>query len=197
VSARGAKDGDILAFQGGTISYSLAGIPVVITVPNGTLTFSAAAERATTSFDSATQTWNTVAPLSASRHMARGDDNEEGQADFFLTGVSIAVETSIPGDLENVTWSGSMATNDDHLVARWGWSAASFSKFSTDYNALGVLAAPHQAGHDEADPAGTPESFVGFATGGGTIASDEDHSTRRVTVRFSPAYARDVDDRSL
>jgi hypothetical protein len=79
-----------------------------------------------------------------------------------------------------VGWIGTFSSNGvKGITIDWKWSAAVYSHFSNDYNALGVKAGHQTAcGHGNGDHAGTPEGVnnnnqpwkefvLGGARGGG------------------------------
>lgn len=133
-------DGNV-AFKAGGTSYSLA-------VPNARITFSPSATCTSTTFDSMTNTWVTTVPVS-------GDD------EIFLTGFAWPVPTGglAPGaNPVNFTGTYSSETNAPGLSIQMVWSAAAYSKFTTDYNSLQIKAGHQTAcGQSNGDHAGTPE----------------------------------------
>ena len=53
------------------------------------------------------------------------------------------------------------------VTATWQWSAAVYTSFTTDYNAVGVKAAEGPTcQYANADHVGTPENYKSFVTGG-------------------------------
>jgi len=198
IDADAAQDGTIVAFQHAVVAFTVNGVPVSLNVPNGTVTFSAAATVASTSFDPVTKTWNTIAPLPGTgsvfppgapcppglglaRAVAPAAPAACGAQQVFIAGFALPMTAALRGNVDDVTWSGTLATNNASLVATWQWSATSYSEFSTDNNALGVVAAPTSG--PGADPAGTPDNFERFARPGGTLPGDADDS-RSAAVRF-------------
>ncbi len=75
----------------------------------------------------------------------------------------------LPGGINPVTWMGTLrATASVPLTVQWLWAAAVYTKFSTNYNSLGVKATDdnHFPPYQNYDQAGTPENFKSFVTGG-------------------------------
>lgn len=198
IDADAAQDGAILAFQHAVINFTVDGTPVSLNVPNGTVRFSAAATVASTSFDPVTQTWNTIAPLpnigrvfhpgkpcppglGLERAAADAVSEACGSQQIFITGFALPMTTALRGNVDDVTWSGTLATNNPDLVAAWQWNATSYANFSSDNNALGVVAAPNSG--PGGDPAGTPDNFERFVRPGGTLPGDAD-DRGAATVHF-------------
>lgn len=136
-------------------------------VPNAEITFSPSATCSSYTFDTATNTWQTIVPV-------KGDD------EIFLTGLTFLVPsgfTQVPG---NVTWQGTMSSSVDGVSIQWKWGAAVYTTFSTNYNTLAVKPG-HQTScaYNNGDHAGTPEGtdplsdepfkdfVIGGARGGG------------------------------
>jgi len=151
-------------FQNSTIHFtdSKPGQTYNLAVPNAVVTFSPSATCASTTFDTVSQSWQTVVPMS-------GDD------EIFLTGLAFPVPVvGISGGISNVSWQGTFSSDVSGVKISWKWGAAVYTSFSTNYNALGVKAAHHVAcGISNGDHAGTPENFaipsnvIGGARGGG------------------------------
>jgi hypothetical protein len=142
------SNGVTIDFTNGNISFTAGGIPYSIPVPNAKITFSSSATCTSTTFDSGSNTWMTTVPIS-------GDD------EIFLTGVAWPVPVGgLPGGANPVNFSGtySSESNAPGLSIQMKWSAAAYSSFTTDYNALQIKAG-HQTGcgQSNGDHAGTPE----------------------------------------
>ena len=163
------QNGVTIDFTNGNISFTAGGTSHSLAVPNARITFSPSATCTSTSFDSATGTWETTVPVS-------GDD------EIFLTGLAWPVPSGgLPGGANPVKFSGtySSETNAPGLSIEMKWGAAAYSSFTTDYNALQVKAGHQTAcGLSNGDHAGTPEGVnntntpwkkfvVGGARGGG------------------------------
>ncbi len=163
------SSGVTIDFTKGNISFTAGGISYSLAVPNAKITFSPSASCTSTTFDSMTSTWVTTVPVS-------GDD------EVFLTGLAWPVPSGgLPGGANPVNFSGtySAETSAPGLSIQMKWSAAAYSSFTTDYNALQIKAGHQTAcGQSNGDHAGTPEGVnstntpwkkfvVGGARGGG------------------------------
>jgi hypothetical protein len=98
-----------------------------------------------------------------------------------VSGLSIPVPGGLPGGISPVDWTGSFGVSPSSpgVQIQWQWGAAVCSKFTTNYNALGIKAGHQTAcGPSDGDHAGTPEGanssdvpwknyVVGGARGGG------------------------------
>jgi hypothetical protein len=151
-------------FTASTITFT-ADQPYTVNVPNAQITFSPSA-CASTSFDTASNTWMTVVPLS-------------GSDEIFLTGVAFPVPASFAqanGRVQGpVTWQGTFASDTAGISVAWKWGAAVYQVFGTDYNVLSVKPAhTNTCMYQNSDHAGTPEGvdpgsgrpFKDFVTGG-------------------------------
>src|ERR1700722_10245646 len=142
------SNGVTIDFTNGNISFTAGGTSYSLAVPNAKITFSASATCTSTTFDSVTNTWMTTVPIS-------GDD------EIFLTGLAWPVPAGglAPG-ANPVNFSGTYSSESSApgLSIEMQWSAAAYSSFTTDYNALQI-----KAGHQTAcsvnngDHSGTPE----------------------------------------
>ena len=150
---------------GATISFTstitfTADQPYIVNVPNAQITFDPNATCASTSFDTASNTWMTTVPLA-------------GSDEIFLAGVAFPVGFSrVDGP---VTWQGTFTSNTAGISVAWKWGAAVYKVFSTDYNLLSVKPAHNNTCmYQNSDHAGTPEGvdpvsgrpFKDFVTGG-------------------------------
>jgi hypothetical protein len=142
------SNGVTIDFTKGNISFTAGGTSHSLAVPNARITFSPSATCSSTSFDAVTDTWETTVPVS-------GDD------EIFLTGLAWQVPSGgLPGGANPVNFSGtySSETNAPGLSIQMQWSAAAYSSFTTNYNALQVKAGHQTAcGQSNGDHAGTPE----------------------------------------
>jgi hypothetical protein len=162
-------NGATLSLTNSTISFR-ADQSYTFQVPNALITFSRDASCATTTFDSASNTWMTTVPLS-------------GTDDIFLAGLAIPVPVgfaNVNGKvLGPVVWTGTFATNIPGVNIQWKWGAAVYTCSDSGYNEFAPKAS-HQNACDQrqillnnGDQAGTPEDLhekqcvVGGATGGG------------------------------
>ena len=142
------KNGVTMDFTNGNISFTAGGTSYSLAVPNAKITFSTRATCTSTIFDSVTNTWMTTVPIS-------GDD------EIFLTGLAWPVPSGglAPGaNPVNFTGTYSSETNAPGLSIQMQWSAAAYSTFTTDYNALQIKAGHQTAcGQNNGDHSGTPE----------------------------------------
>jgi hypothetical protein len=102
-----------------------------------------------------------------------------GDDEIFLTGIAVPVpSTGFPDG--KVEWTGMFSSNGvSGVTVQWKWSAAVYSSFTGDYNALAVKPGHQTAcGASNGDHAGTPEGVnnnnqpwkhfvIGGARGGG------------------------------
>ena len=144
-----------IGFDGATIQFRANGAKYDLKVPNTRITFSPTATPATTTFDTATQTWITIVPL-----------NLDGNV--FLSGLAFPVSTDLPNFIRLVSWKGSFTTDTPGVTIQWKWAAAVYTNFSSDPNELGVKPVDDSRAsqYPNADNAGTPENFAGYVTGG-------------------------------
>ena len=144
-----AHDGTILTLTGATLTYG----PATLAVPDAVITYSASAHQATTHYDATTNAWQTTLPL------AGGHPSDDDGGSGFLTGVAIPVPVPANWPDRGVAeLSGTLSGSQAGLRLRWGWDVDVYSRWASDYNALGVRAAGDQGqGHD--DHAGAPENY--------------------------------------
>jgi hypothetical protein len=151
-----------LRFTGQTISFTANGADVTLSVPDSVVTFSPSATTATTTFDPSSNAWVTTLPFHFS-------------GNGFLGGLAFPVTSALPGGIQRVNWQGQLTSDTAGVTVNWQWAAAVYTRFGTDYNALGVKPVDdNQASqYKNSDHAGTPENFCipgilpGGATGGG------------------------------
>src|SRR5258706_13776835 len=109
-----------------TISFTANGTSYRLPVADTRITFDPSVTEATTSFDAASNRFTTVVPNGLS-----------GRA--FASGLAFPVpEGGLPEDLGAVTWSASFSTDTPGVSAEWQWAAAVYTRFKSDYNALGI-----------------------------------------------------------
>jgi len=122
-----------------------------VPIPDAVITFSAAALIATTQFVAGQ--WVTTVPLSYNK-------------DIFLSGNSF-VSPGLPGGINPVVWTSAITSSTLGVTAKWQWSAAVYTSFSTN-DLLGVkpTEGKNTSIYNNADHAGTPENFKQFVTGG-------------------------------
>jgi hypothetical protein len=127
------------------------------TAPDATVTFDPSATTATTMFTGGK--WVTTVPSSGL------------SGKVFLDGVALEAPIGgLPGGIHPVTWSGTFSSSTTGLKTKWQWGAAVYTKFSKDYNALGVKPVDDKkaSAYKNSDHAGTPENFKSFVIGGAT-----------------------------
>ena len=80
----------------------------------------------------------------------------------FIAGLAFPVPTGgIGGGINPVTWSADYASADGSITdASWQWSAAVYTTFTTNYNALGVEAV------DDSKKSGSPMNYIDYVVGG-------------------------------
>ena len=125
-------------------------------IPNTKLTIDPNATAATTTFDSASNTWITVVPKSASGNQ-------------YLTGFTLPVGAAgLPASITGVTWTTRFMTVTPGITLNWQWSAALYSSFSTNYNALNVKPTDSStaSSYKNSDRAGTPEVYKAYLAAG-------------------------------
>jgi hypothetical protein len=129
-------------------------------LPSMSITFDAAATKATLTYDAAANRWREDVPLT--------------NAQVFLDGYMMPVPSGLPGGINPVKWSGTFSSTAP-VQLQWQWGAAVYTgaACNADYNSLGVKPT-HTTNLDaypNGDQAGTPENFkpyvIGGARGGG------------------------------
>ena len=158
--------GATLSLTNSTISLT-ADQSYTFQVPNAQIIFSpsASASCATTTFDSARNTWMTTVPLS-------------GTDGIFLAGVAVPVPpgfANVNGKVSGpVVWKGTFCTTIPGVNIQWKWGAAVYTCSDSGYNQFAPKASHQNAcNQNNGDQAGTPEDpnvkrcVVGGATGDG------------------------------
>jgi hypothetical protein len=147
-----------LFFTGSKIQFSANGKQQSYNAPNAQITFSPTATAATTSFNTATNTWITTVPSSGL------------SGNTFLSGFALPVPTGgLPGGVGPISWTGNFLADALNVTVQWQWSAAVYtSSFGGDYNAIGVKPVDSNiaSSYKNSDHAGTPENRTGYVTGG-------------------------------
>ena len=145
-----------------TISFTANGANYTIPVPDANIVFNPNATTATTTFNSATNQWDTTVPSSGLA------------GNTLLDAVEYLVPAGgLPGGIKNVTWQINFSTDTSGISLNWQWAAGVYPTFSTTYNSLGVKPVDDTKAsqYQNSDHAGTPENYksyvVGGATGGG------------------------------
>jgi len=132
------------------------------------VTFSTTCTTATTTYNSSTNCWTTVAPCSGI------------SGNTFLDGCEYKVpSTGLPGGISNVTWCGNFTASQANCGIQAQWSAACYDQnFSSNYCNIGVKSCDgtSHSNYNNSDCAGTPENYKGtdcstgksYLCGGGT-----------------------------
>lgn len=86
-----------------------------------------------------------------------------------LDTVAYRATRGLSGGIQNVTWSAKFYSKSAVKSMHWQWGAAVYTRFSKSYKRLGVkpLDDNHYPPYNS-DPAGTPERYKQFVTGGAT-----------------------------
>jgi SdrD B-like domain len=135
-----------------TISFTAAGTPFTLAVPDSTLVFNPVTPSASATFDAGG--WEVASPSHFSGNV-------------FLGGMGFQFTSGLPGGIKNVVWSGNFTSDTAGLKINWQWGASVYTQFSTDPSALGVKATDGStAAYNNSDHAGTPEAFKSFVIGG-------------------------------
>ncbi len=145
-----------VSFTGQTIQFSANSTDYMLSVYDAAVTFDPSATTATTSFDTSTNAWMTTVPSNIG-------------GNIYLSGWALLVPGGgLPGGINPVTWSGTFSSTSSKITINWQWAAAVYTSFSTDYNSLGVKPVDNNqlSQYKNSDPAGTPENFKSFVTGG-------------------------------
>src|SRR6266536_2205643 len=158
-------DGATIFLNDSAITFAANGTNYSLAVPAAAITFDPAATAASTSFDAASNRWATIVPGGFS-----------GRA--FLSGLAFPVPAGgLPGGISSVTWSAAFSSDAPGVTAQWGWGAAVYTTFATDYNALAVNPVGEgrpshgamllsKGENSENVSVGKPASLEAFVTGG-------------------------------
>jgi hypothetical protein len=156
-------DGTTISLTGAQIQLSGQGVNDTLSAPNATITFSSSVSCTSTTFNTATNTWETTVPTSS-------HDDE-----IFLDGFAFPVPSGgLPGGINNVVWLGNFSSSEPSLNLQWKWGAAVYDTTFPGYDDVEVKAGHQTAcGISNGDHAGTPENasiqqaLIGGARGGG------------------------------
>ena len=150
--------------------------PSTLTVPNATIKFTSTVSCASTSFNTSTNEWETLIPLSYATHAD----------EIFSAGLAYILPASFPQNVNNVTWNVTFTSTAPSLQFQFQYGAANYlSKDNKgdvfpltgtgqpDYNAMmidPVHNAPTCNSYNNGDHSGTPENPVvkNLVTGGGS-----------------------------
>jgi hypothetical protein len=160
------------------ISFSAGGTAYTLSVPDAVIKFDSTAKAATTFSNRGFFT----------------ETNPSFSGNTFLTGLAFRVpNTGLSGGIKSVNWAADFSAGNPGVDIHWQWSAAAYTSFSTNYNALGIKPtdAPGASLYLNSDHAGTPEAYrsfvVGGATGGGGSNATGSYSgTADVSLPASP-----------
>ena len=141
-------DGETLFISNASVSFPFNGPIQTVALPNAEIIFSSAYSSTTTTFNAASDTWITTAPVSAA------------SKNLFLTGgewqiPSPGLLSNISGNKVSMSAAFSVANTAAPASLDWKWSTAAYNTFSTDLNALGVKAIDGSGLH-----AGTPTNYA-------------------------------------
>jgi hypothetical protein len=125
-----------------------------VSVPDAAITFSPTATTASNTF-SAVDGWHSTVPVGLG-------------GNTFVAGQSLYAGAQISGGLNPVTWTADFSSTAAGVSINWQWSAAVYTRFSSDNAALGVkpVDASSVSQYANSDHAGTPEAFKCFVIGG-------------------------------
>lgn len=142
------------------VDFTANGTSYSVPVPNADIVLTPGATTSSVAYDPTDNDYDVAAPAA-------------GAGDVFMGGVALPVPAGLPGGIKSVTYSASFWSDTANVNVSWTWSAAAYTSFSTDYNALGIkpVDAANMSAYANADQSGSPEAFkpyvVSGATGGG------------------------------
>jgi HYR domain len=148
----------LVGVENSTITFTANGTDYTVDVPDG-IVYVKPVTDASTVFNTADNRWETITPR-------QKDDN------VFLIGVAFTAPVDLPGNIR-ATWTGDFYNDRLGVTADWKASAAVYTTFSTDYNALDVKPVDgkkHHSHHHQKDQmdAGTPYNYKEYVVEGGT-----------------------------
>ena len=123
-------------------------------IPNSKLIITNAVSQASTSFTNGE--WVTTAPPDLS-------------GNYFVSGYSYAVLSSIPASLSAVRWKGIWTSSSSCVTQiRWKWSAAAYSDFTADHAGIDVnpVSDATASPYGDNDSAGTPDNYKLYCIAG-------------------------------
>jgi len=127
-----------------------------IPVPNGTLTLMPGATSPSTMFNASNNAWQTQAQA-------------KNGIEAFISGVAFSAPINL-SSADKVSWSATITSDTPGVTVQWEVLTQAFSKFTTNYNSLGVLAV------EGSDEAGTPEHFECYEIDWGKSACRKNNS---------------------
>ncbi|MBI3722831.1 VCBS repeat-containing protein [bacterium] len=155
IPATGAK----VYFSASTVSFMANDITYHLRVPSSVVTYSSSATKASTVFDGETRTWQITAPTSGL------------SGNVLLSGLAYQVPVDLPRGINPIAWTGTFGSDMPGLSVKWHWGAAVYTYFTSNLAALGLKTVddPYaDSQYSSSDPAGTPEKYASFVTGGAT-----------------------------
>ena len=138
---------------GQTITGTIGGSNVSLTVPDAQITYSSTTTNATTTFTNGV--WVTTCPLASTLAGAQHGSALAYQLPFNSSG------------LGSLTWSANFAVTPGVSVG-WNWAASVYTNFSANYTALGIKSVDDSkaCGYKNSDAACTPENFKQYCVFG-------------------------------
>lgn len=173
--APGDTTTDTYYFVNQVIEFSAGGVSYKLPVPDAVVIHDPLATVATTSYDAANDEWVTRVPMN---HSLKA----------FMSGLAFTVPTTLSGGIKPVCWSGQFYTDrtdpNNMKKLEWKWTAAVYSQFSSDYNALGIKAVggDDYSSYDNKDHTGVPENFKQFIV----IGARGDNDKTKYAGQYSP-----------
>jgi hypothetical protein len=144
-------------FDNVLVEANINGVPYNLTLSSGIVVFNPNVNTSTLSYDATSDTFTVTVPTSLS-----------GNA--FVTGFPYLVPSGgLPGGISNVKVTGRMSTDVAGVSTQWQWAAAVYTKFNSDVTQLGIKPVDDNSTsqYHNSDPAGTPENYKQYVTGGG------------------------------
>ena len=143
-------------FDNVLVEANINGVPYNLTLSSGIVIFNPNVTTSTLSYDATSDTFTVTVPTSLS-----------GNA--FVTGFPYLVPSGgLPGGISNVKVTGRMSTDVTGVSTQWQWAAAVYTQFNSDVTQLGIKPVDdnHTSQYHNSDPAGTPENYKQYVTGG-------------------------------
>jgi hypothetical protein len=176
-----------------TIDFTSNGTSYSIDIPNSTIVLSPTTTTASTSFGA--NGWSVSAPSNYSGNVflsglgwqvnntlpgsttsnlltglgGQGMSGLGGLLNNLLGGLGgQATSGMTSGSVQNITWTADFAASAAGISVNWEWAAAVYTNFTPNESALQVktVASGQIDTYQNSDPAGTPENFKSFVTGG-------------------------------
>jgi hypothetical protein len=144
-------------FDNVLVEGTISGAPYNLTLPSGIVVYNPNVTTSTLTFDPNSNTFTVTVPSSLS-----------GNA--FVTGIPYLVPNGgLPGGITNLKVIGRMSTDAAGVATQWQWAAAVYTRFNSDVTQLGIKPVDdnHTSQYHNSDPAGTPENYKSYVTGGG------------------------------